>query len=781
MDLLSSAPGFSEEDVRRLLADLYGVEGKIRSLPSERDQNFRVDASSGERYVLKIANASEDPGFLDAQGRMLAHLAGRVDLCPRVVPGAGGETIHHVSGQDGRIHCVRLVTYIEGKPLAGLDSRPPELLNDLGRSLGRLDRALSGFDHDAFHREFYWDLAQSANVVREHAELIEDEGVRDMVGRLTAEFERQTAPRLSSLRTSVIHNDANDHNVIVKSTDDGPRVAGLIDLGDVVHSYTVGELAIAVAYALLDQTEPLEVAATVTRGYHHENPLTPDELSALYGLICLRLCASAAIAADQIRQRPGDPYLTVSQQSIARSLPKLLERPFALAETVLREACGCSPPARSTARPPRATEDVMSGRLTRLGPNLSIAYRTPIHFSRGWRQYLYDVDGRRFLDAYNNVPHVGHCHPRVVAAASRQMATLNTNTRYLYDVLDEYAGRLAATFPDPLEVCYFVNSASEANELALRLVRAYTGARDMIVLGAAYHGHSTTLIDLSPYKHDGPGGQGAPPWVHTAPLPDLYRGPYRENDADPATSYAKHVAGIVSGLHSRDRPLAGFLAETCPSVGGQIFLPEGYLRQVYDNVRAAGGLCVADEVQTGYGRLGSCFYAFEEHGVVPDIVVLGKPIGNGHPIGAVITTRKIAELFDNGMEFFSTFGGNTVSCEIGLTVLDVVEEEGLQQHARGVGEVLLAGLRDLQQTHALIGDVRGSGLFLGVELVADRETREPAAAEADAVINDMRDEGVLIGTDGPDLNVLKIRPPMPFDERDAEVLLEGLDRAVGRI
>jgi 4-aminobutyrate aminotransferase-like enzyme len=535
---------------------------------------------------------------------------------------------------------------------------------------------------------------------------------------------------------------------------------------------------------VLDQPDPLDVAAMVTRGYHEENPLAPDEIAALYGLVCLRLCASICIAADQIRQRPDDPYLAISQKSIRRALPKLAARPFAQGEVVLRDACGLSPlttgstiaPARDLAD--RKTDEVMAARRERLGPNLSVQYETPVHLVRGWMQYLYDTDGHRLLDAYNNVPHVGHSHPRVVAAAARQMARLNTNTRYLYGVLDEYAGRLADTLPDPLEVCYFVNSATEANELALRLARTITGGREVIVLGAAYHGHSTTLIDLSPYKHDGPGGLGAPPWVYTAPLPDLYRGPYREGDAGASGKYASHVADRVAALRSEGRSPASFLAETCPSVGGQIFLPGGYLAEVYGYVRDAGGLCIADEVQTGYGRLGTCFYAFEEHGVVPDIVVLGKPIGNGHPIGAVITTRAIADAFDNGMEFFSTFGGNTVSCEIGRTVLAVVQEEGLQEHARVVGHALLDGLRELQRAHEAIGDVRGSGLFIGVELVRDRGTREPATSTARAVANRMRDAGVLIGTDGPDDNVLKIRPPMPFDENDAGTLLQALDDAM---
>jgi len=397
-------------------------------------------------------------------------------------------------------------------------------------------------------------------------------------------------------------------------------------------------------------------------------------------------------------------------------------------------------------------KDLVRDRQRLLGRNLSVAYEKPLNIVRGSMQYLFDDEGRQYLDAYNNVAHVGHCHPKVVAAGQRQMELLNTNTRYLSELILDYGDKLTATLPESLGVCYFVNSGSEANELAVRLARAHTKAREMIVLDHAYHGNTTTLIDLSPYKHNGPGGEGAPSWVHTVPLP----------------ASGLDATEVVARIGPN---LCGFIAESLPSVAGQIVLPQGYLGRVYEAVRSAGGVCIADEVQTGYGRIGTHFYGFEMYDVVPDIVVLGKPIGNGHPIGAVITTRAIADSFDNGMEFFSTFGGNNVSCAIGLAVLEVVQEENLQQHALSIGERLLEGLRTLQRRHALMGDVRGSGLFLGVELVRDGE---PATLDAAQIVNRMREHGVLIGTDGPHHNVLKIRPPMPFSASNADELLSTL-------
>ena len=436
------------------------------------------------------------------------------------------------------------------------------------------------------------------------------------------------------------------------------------------------------------------------------------------------------------------------------------------------------PADRFPSDPPTRSQALATRRRV-FGHNLSIAYRDPLRIVRGWRHYLFDDTGRRYVDAYNNVPHVGHAHPRVVAAGHRQMTLLNTNTRYLSDVVNAYAERLTATLPSPLDVCFLVNSASEANELALRLARAYTGRRDMIVLEAAYHGNTTALIDLSPYKHGGPGGRGAPEWVHTVPIADGYRGAYKGDDAEAGLEYAQHVADMVATLG--ERGLAGFIAETCPSVGGQIVFPAGYLQAVYRHVRSAGGVCIADEVQTGLGRMGTSFWAFEDQQVVPDIVVMGKPLGNGHPIGAVVTTREIASAFDNGMEFFSTFGGSTVSCAIGLAVLDVVRDERLQQRAHDIGERMLSGLRPFVDRHALVGDVRGSGLFLGVELVRNRATLEPAGREASYVANRMRELGILLGTDGPHHNVVKIRPPMTFGEEDADLLVGALDRVIGEL
>lgn len=417
----------------------------------------------------------------------------------------------------------------------------------------------------------------------------------------------------------------------------------------------------------------------------------------------------------------------------------------------------------------------LAERRALIGPNLSVSYHHPLKIVGGWRQYLYDETGRAYLDVFNNVPLVGHSHPKVVDAVRKQAGLLNTNTRYLHENIVRYAKRLTEKLPDSLRVCYFVNSGSEANELAIRMARASTGSEDTIVLEHAYHGHTTTLIQISPYKFNGPGGRGRQPWVHVAPIADDYRGIHRRGEARLGPRYAEHVAEIVNHIKALGRGAAAYIAETMPSVGGQIVFPPGYLLEAYRHVRAAGGVCIADEVQVGFGRLGTHFWGFQTQGVVPDIVVMGKPIGNAVPLAAVITTRQIAEAFDNGMEFFSTFGGNPVSCAAGLAVLDVVEEEHLQRNALRIGNRLVAGLKELQSRHALIGDVRGLGLFLGLDLVRNRDTREPATEEASYVVNRLRGRGILTGTDGPHHNVIKLRPPLIFSEADADLFVATLD------
>ncbi len=401
-----------------------------------------------------------------------------------------------------------------------------------------------------------------------------------------------------------------------------------------------------------------------------------------------------------------------------------------------------------TAETGRTPEEILAVRQERLGPSLSVAYRKPLKIVRGFMQHLYDHTGRMYLDAVNNVPHVGHSHPRVVAAVQRQAAVLNTNTRYLHDTLARYIERLTATLPPALRVCYLVNSGSEANDLALRLARHFTGRRDMIVLGGAYHGHLTSLIEISPYKYDAPGGPGRPAHTQAAEMPDVYRGLYRADDPEAARKYADSVSSCLDRIAAAGRLPAGFIAESLLSCGGQIVLPDGYLQDVYRRVRKAGGVCLADEVQVGFGRVGTHFWGFQTQGVVPDIVTMGKPIGNGFPLAAVVTTRAIADAFASGPEYFNTYGGNPVSLAAGTAVLDVLEQENLQERALRVvgaeGRLAAAPTRSLpDRRRPRSRPVSRHRACLGPG------KRIPAAAEAAYVAERMRAEGSQHGRAGP--------------------------------
>jgi 4-aminobutyrate aminotransferase-like enzyme len=415
---------------------------------------------------------------------------------------------------------------------------------------------------------------------------------------------------------------------------------------------------------------------------------------------------------------------------------------------------------------------ILELRTQYLSPSLSLSYEDPIHIVRGEGQYLYDAEGLRYLDAVNNIQHVGHCHPKVVSAAMEQNALLNTNTRYLDETIVRYAKLLTKKLPEGLDVCFFTNSGSESNDLALRIARCITGSKETIVLDGAYHGHLSSLIEISPYKHNAPGGEGPPDFVYSIPLPDSFRGIYRGDNC--TADYVNEVKKVIYKINDSSKTLSAFFVEALMGCGGQIVLPEGFLKKSFELVRMSGGLCIADEVQIGFGRMGTDFWGFETCGVIPDIVTLGKSIGNGHPLSAVVTTKEIADQFNNGMEYFNSYGGNPVSCAIGEAVLNVIEDEGLQENAEIVGSYLIEELFKLQSKYTFIGQIRGQGLFIGIELISNTDTLKPNKTLAAKIVNQMKDAGILISIDGPDHNVLKIKPPMVFNLENANELVINL-------
>jgi len=427
-----------------------------------------------------------------------------------------------------------------------------------------------------------------------------------------------------------------------------------------------------------------------------------------------------------------------------------------------------------------AADQVLALRKQFLNPGIFLYYKKPLMLVEGKMQYVWDETGKRYLDGLGGIVtiSVGHCHPHVVEAARRQNETLqHSTTIYLHPNISEYAQKLAARMPGDLKACYFVNSGSEANDLALLMARAYTGNYDVISLRNSYHGGNAAAMGLtahSTWKFNVPHSFG----VHHAVVPDPYRGPHGRNDPEAGQKYAADVKQLID--FASPGQVAGFLAESIQGVGGVVVFPDGYLKQVYEHVRAAGGVCIADEVQAGFGRTGTHFWGFETQGVVPDIVTMAKGIGNGCPLAAVVTTHQIASVLAKRIHF-NTFGGNPVVCAIGKAVLEVIEREKLQENAMEQGTYLLEGLGKLKGSHAIIGDVRGKGLMLGIELVKDHQTKEPAKAECAQVLELAREMGLLLGKGGLHGSVIRFAPPMCINRADANFLLAVLDAAFSEL
>lgn len=994
-------PALATADLVRLAQEQFGLKGTLKPLPSERDQNARLTTDRGE-FVLKIANPSEDPALIDMQERALQHLAALgVEGVPQIVPTLAGAPRADVMTDNGPA-IVRVVSWIAGAPLARTQ-QSTDTLYAVGGFLGALARAMQGFGHPAaFRHDFQWSLDHVGSLAPLVAD-IADPVRRALVAGLFDDYARNIAPRLPALRGQVLHGDANDWNVIINSEDHG-CIAGLIDFGDMCHGRLVNELAITLAYALLDQPDLYTATRAVVKGFTQEMPLTEDEADLVFPLARMRLAASVCISSHQAKLHPGNDYLLISQDAAfallerlaqidgavmvalcrkaagfegvpgaavlradlavrtihpvllpdPRGLPRMAlpttgehpdmpaysdrafddwfaaQRPADLPESLpfmglglfgekravytapqfadaaseerrtrhmgvdiflpagtalhaplagvvesisynadpldyghtlilrhkgaageafftlyghlagtlpglLREGDAVHPgqhvadigdwhenggwaphlhfqimtslleqkdnffgvghdslwdvwqdicpdpnlilrlEPESYAIDPDPPEALRARRDRTLNPALSLSYREKLKIIRGRGAWLIDHTGRRFLDTVNNITHVGHCHPHVVTALAAQAGELNTNTRYLHDLMPALAERIAATMPEPLSVVTFVNSGTEANELALRIARtALGGKKDTVVLDWAYHGNSGGTVEISPYKFKRKGGFPQPDFVQIAAFPDPYRGAYRGADSGPA--YAADIDRCLDAITERTGGGAAvFIAESVSGVGGQVVFPPGYLADVYARIRRRGGLCIADEVQCGFGRLGDQFWGFEKQGVTPDIVVLGKPFGNGHPLAAVVTTPELAMRFANGMEYFNSFGGNPVSMAVGHAVLDVIRDEGLQEKARVTGAYLMQGFRELAERIPAIGDVRGSGLFLGVEFVTNRDARTPDAATAAELVDGLRLRGVLASTDGPDDNVLKIKPPMVFGRYEADILLAAVE------
>jgi 4-aminobutyrate aminotransferase-like enzyme/Ser/Thr protein kinase RdoA (MazF antagonist) len=761
--LASTPPAFDLDAVRRILRDRFGVEASsLAPLAGERDQNLRVDTADGRRLLFKISNPADGLSTVEMQAAALRHIE-RVDPglpVMRVVPDTVGESWAEVRGPDGRNYPVRLFTFLPGRVTANA-VLTAEAIRAIGQTTARLGRALRGFFHPAADYEILWDLTHAAKL-RLLLSHVSDAARRAQVERVLDRFEARVEAVLPTLRAQVIHGDMSLDNVLL---DGDLRVSGIVDFGDMTHAPLVCDLAVSVADVLHGRDDAIDAAEVLIGGYVSVTPLEDEEAALLADLVAARLATEVTVAAWHGGLYPDNAaYLTSSEPGARAFLDAIEATGFDAVARRFRDACRGLPYRHS------GTGALLERRRRAL-PRSPLFYEHPVHLVRGEGVWLFDPDDRRYLDCYNNVPVVGHGHPRVVRAVAEQQRLLATHSRYLHEAIVELAERLKATLPPALDAVLVVNSGSEANDLAWRIARAATGRSGAVVSSYAYHGLTEATHALSPEEW-AKGEQ--PAHVTTVPAPDGYRGPYRREEDGWAERYAARIDDAAQALGGHG--FAAIYIDPAFTADGILLPPPAYLAEAARRVRALGGVLVADEVQAGHGRYGTGLWSFQPSGIEPDMVVMGKPMGNGFPVAALVVRSQLLAAVPEEVELFSTFGGNPVACAAALAVLDVIEDEGLVANAAETGSYLRQGLEALAGRHPVIGDVRGEGLLLGVELVD--EERVPAAGRAGRVTEAMRERGILISTTGPAGNVLKIRPPLVFQREHADLLLQTLDEAL---
>ena len=750
--------------MRSILTQVIGDPSlTYKRLDGYDNANYLVETEGDKLIVKSYVYRAEQEAQVVAESDILDHLrAAGGDRYPRPIAFDDGSLVKQVE-IDGTASLMRKLSFLDGTFLGDAEATPA-LYASLGAFLAEMDIALQETDSYVIRaRQSPWDL-QYLELNRRYIDDVVEASDRKVVQYFFDQYDHHVRPHYQDLRRQIIHNDANEWNVLVQ---DG-KVSGIIDFGDVAHSFLISELAIAITYSIYDKDDPLDWAVIILKAYHEVLPLQEVEVDVLYYLIAARLCTSICNSAHAAIASPDNTYASVSEQHALRLLHKWVAINPRHASNTFRQAIGLEAP------PVPSIDAAIARRHEHVSASLSLSYKLPIHMVGGVFQYMYGADGATFLDAYNNIPHVGHCHPTVTSAAYEQMLHLNTNTRYVYDQLADYADHLLSKFTASLSKVFFVNSGSAASDLAIRLAKAHTGHNDIMVMELGYHGNTQTSIEISDYKFNNPKGEGQKDHIVKTPIPNTYNGRYTKDMDSPGVQYGRDAVAQVAG---HGRPLAAFIAEPVVGCAGQVPLAPQYLQTVYPAIRAQGGLCISDEVQTGFGRLGDHFWGFEAHGVVPDIVVLGKPIANGHPMGAVVCTDEVARSFERGVEFFSSFGGNPVSCAIASAVLDVIETEDLQANAREVGHYYRELLRGLMTTYPCIGDVRGMGLFIGIEIV-EPDSKKPDTNLASHIKNTLRERHILISTDGLHDNVIKSKPPLCFTKDNARQVVDAIEEVL---
>lgn len=767
-DLLETqSPSFTIEQVRDIADMLYGLTGKLSPLDSERDQNFHIHTVTGDQFVIKIANSAEDPAITDMQLKALEHIA-MVDPklpVPRVLLSRNGLAFEQIQAESGTKHSIRILSYLQG---AYPKDDPTDLAlhRPMGKCLAQLDLDLRGFFHPKANYELLWDLNHSSKL-REYLPHITDPNYLELASYFLDRFDQNVLPLIPKLRAQIVHNDLTPDNILVAENDPG-RIVGIIDFGDMIHTLLINDLATTIAPMLRRHADPVDAAAEIIAGYNEMIPLEDEELRILYDVIGARLTMLNIIAIWRVTIHPNNREYIIG--GIEETWDTLKVWHALDPEDVTKQffrVCGLWEEERARPTPKVVKESLQShlARRTRLlGPCTYLFYDRPLHIVRGEGVWLYDVDGNRYLDAYNNVAHVGHCHPHVVNAIANQARQLNIGTRYMHGLILELAEQITNRMPEPLSVCMFVCTGSEANDLAWQMSKIVSGNNGALITKFSYHGSSSATTQFSTETiHQ----EKLPSHVQTlfAPISDLV---FHKPDSG--------ISSAIMALGENGHKPAMLILDTAFVSDGIYTSPSGYLKTLFAKTRAEGGLCIADEVQGGFGRLGEHFWGFQFDDVIPDIVTLGKPMGNGHPLAAVVTRPEITEALANERGYFNTFGGNPVSCAAGLAVLEVIEKEALQHNALEVGQYLRECLAMLQRDYPVIGELHGSGLLQGIDIIKPDGTPNPGMANH--IMNHMRENGVLIGTTGQRYATLKVRPPIVFQKEHAEILLVALEKAL---
>ena len=773
--LMAAPPRIEPARVLDVARTAFGIDAaSARDLGSERDRAFMLTGADGtDVAVMKVSNTAEDPATLDMEADAVLHAAGVDPGLPLAVPRAGVDGARRAAMESAEgTHHVRLYDVLPGRGRSDPRDLPDAAFVSFGETTARIGRALRGFMHPAALRTMLWDVQHAAQT-RAFLPDIRDAGQRAIVERTLDRFDAVVAPIWPSLRAQVVHADLTTDNTLV---DERGRITGIVDFGDMSFSALITDIASALDSIVSDRPadDLLRLIRLYLDGYERITPLDDDELRLTGDLLATRAAITIAISSWRSAQGLEDAgFAERYNAAVARTIESLETIGY---DAVARRMTGSPASGRGAgAVSAAATAALTARRAAVLGPALEpLSYETPIHLERGEGTWLIDVDGRRLLDAYNNVPSVGHGHPRVTSAIARAARRLNTNLRYLHEDAIELAERLVATLPDGLDTVLFVNSGSEANDLAWRLATTATGARGGICTAFAYHGISEAIAPLSPESWQG-GRQ--PEHIETWAPPDALRG--TSLDVEPFTA-------ALARLLDRGLAPAAVILDGALTSDGYLVPEPALVREWAAAARAAGALWIADEVQGGHGRTGAGLWSFERFGIVPDFVTLGKPMGNGHPVGAVITRRDLVRHFAEETVFFSTFGGNPVAAAASLAVLDVIADERLVSRAADTGEQLRAAIRnaaaaDAGPRGACVADVRGLGLAIGVEICAADGSLAPDRATTVAIREGLRDRGVLVGTTGAAGNVLKVRPPLVFGPDEVTTFADAFRAVLGQL